>query len=85
MICDGEGVDIRTFVERTDKPFHVRTRDEDGFTIMMPRLLGNVLDAIYNILKFSVASESSTMASVLSKESSTDVDYIQTLIEESKK
>ena len=66
MICDGDEVDIRTFIERKDKPFQLKARDEDGFTIMMPRLLGHVLDAIYNILKFSVSSGSSTLRKVLS-------------------
>ena len=83
MICDGEGVDIRTFVEREDKPFIVRGK-LDAFTIMMPRLQGHVLDIIYNILKMGVSSGSKTMSRVLSTSGSVDLDYLTTVIKMSK-
>ena len=82
MICDGEGVDIRTFVERQDKPFVVRGR-QDGISLMMPRLQGLILDSLHNILKFSVSTGSKKLASVLSKSSSVDLDYIKRVIEAS--
>ena len=83
MVCDGEGVDIRTFVEREDKPFIVRGK-LDAFTIMMPRLQGHVLDIIYNILKMGVSSGSKTMSRVLSTSGSVDLDYLTTVIKVSK-
>ena len=84
MVCDGEGVDIRTFVEREDKPFIVRGK-LDAFTIMMPRLQGHVLDIIYVMLKMGVSSGSRTMSRVLSTSSgSVDLDYLTRIIKVSK-
>ena len=76
MISDGEGVDIKTFEERKEKPFAV-SGSLDGFTIMMPRLISHVLDGIYNILKFSVSTSSPSLRRMLSNSSSIDLDYFE--------
>ena len=45
---------------------------------------GLVLDAIYNILKFTLASTSPGLRRTLSKTTSTDRDYLQRVIAASK-
>lgn len=65
MISDGDKVDVRTFTERQDKPFVLPER-ADAFSVFQPRLQGLVLDAIYNILKFQIASQSPGLRKTLS-------------------
>lgn len=65
MISDGDRVDVRTFTERQDKPFVLPER-EDALSVFQPRLQSLVLDAIYNILKFTLASQSPGLRRTLS-------------------
>ena len=66
MISEGEGVDIRTFSARKDKPYALPD-NEDALSVFQPRLQGLILDAIYNILKFSVSTRSPGLRKALSK------------------
>lgn len=75
MISDGDRVDVRTFTERQDKPYVLPER-ADAFSVFQPRLQGLVLDAIYNILKFTLASTSPGLRRTLSKTTSIDKDYL---------
>jgi len=55
MISEADRVDVRTFSERTDKPF-ILPEQQDAFSVFQPRLQSLVLDAIYNILKFQLSA-----------------------------
>ena len=79
LISDGDGVDIRTFSVRKDKPFRLPD-DQDAFSIFQPRLQGLVLDAVYNILKFTLGSNSRALRTALSTTISTDEEYLQKVI-----
>lgn len=84
MIADGTGVDIRTFEARQDKPYALPD-NEDALSVFQPRLQGLVLDAIYNILKFTMGTQSRTMRHALKRENfSVDEGYLQTVIAASK-
>ena len=76
MISDGETVDVRTFAVRQDKPFVLPDR-EDAFSYFQTRLQSHVLDAIYNILKFQLASQSPGLKRALTNTVSTDVEYLK--------
>ena len=52
----------------------------DAFSVFQPRLQGLVLDAIYNILKFQLASTSPGLRRTLSKTQSIDMDYLKKVI-----
>ena len=83
MISHGEEVDVRTYSVRTDKPYALPD-DEDAFSVFQPRVQGLVLDAIYNILKFTVSSQSRSVRKALSKTNSVDEAYLATVIAASK-
>ena len=82
MISDGDRVDVRTFTERQDKPYVLPER-ADAFSVFQPRLQGLVLDAIYNMLKFTISSASPGIRRTLSKTTSTDKAYLQKVIQAS--
>ena len=82
MISDGDRVDVRTFTERQDKPYVLPER-ADAFSVFQPRLQGLVLDAIYNMLKFTISSASPNIRRTLSKTESTDKAYLQKVIQAS--
>ena len=83
MISDGDKVDVRTFTERQDKPFVLPER-ADAFSVFQPRLQGLVLDAIYNILKFQIASQSPGLRRTLSRTQSVDMEYLKRVVQASK-
>ena len=82
MISEGEKVDVRTFTERQDKPFVLPER-ADAFSVFQPRLQALVLDAIYNILKFQIASQSPGLRRTLSQTQSVDQDYLAKVMQAS--
>jgi len=79
MISDGDRVDVRTFTERTDKPFVLPER-QDAFGVFQPRLQSLVLDAIYNILKFQLSTQSPGLRKTLSSTQSIDKEYLKRVI-----
>ena len=82
MISDGEGVDIRTFEVRRDKPYVLPDR-ADAFSVFQPRLQSLVLDTIYNVLKFTVSSQSPGLRRTLSQTRSIDQEYLKKTIKAS--
>ena len=55
MVSEGEGLDIKTFSVRPDTPYAL-PEGQDALSLFQPRLQGLVLDAIYNILKFTLST-----------------------------
>ena len=84
MISSGEAVDIRTFEEKKGKPVVLPAPVNDVFSFFQPRLQGLVLDAVYQIIKFQVCSQSVGLAKTLSSTASVDLDYIKKVVKASK-
>ena len=82
MISDGDRVDVRTFTERQDKPFVLPER-EDALSVFQPRLQSLVLDAIYNIMKFTLSTQSPGLRQTLSSTQSIDQEYLKRVIDAS--
>ena len=83
MISDGDGLDIKTFSVRQDKPYAL-PEGQDALSLFQPRLQGLVLDAVYNILKFTLGTQSQGLRRTLTKTKEIDTDYLETVIAASK-
>ena len=79
VISEGDGVDLRTFSEKRGKPFILHDR-QDAFSVFQPKLQSLVLDMMYNVFKMAQSAKSTVAARALSTSSSTDAEYLKTVI-----
>ena len=79
MISEGDGVDLRTFSEKRGKPFILHDR-ADAFSVFQPKLQSLVLDMMYNVFRIAQSAKSASACRAMSTSSSTDAEYLKTVI-----
>ena len=83
FISDGEGVDIRTFVEKKEKPFLLPYPEDpavDAFTFFHSEMSGYILDFLYHIFKTAHGRRNRRLYKALSNSNSIDPEYMETLL-----
>ena len=88
FISEGEGVDIRTFTEKKEKPYVLPNPEDplvDAFTFFHTEMSGHVLDFLYQVFKTAHGrcKRDRRLHKTLCASSSIDPEYMETLLKTS--